>query len=58
MTRLQRKTLNLLELSANNYGHLLCDRCFRKTPMYLETPKGQKEGVDWDVINLRTLREL
>jgi len=26
--------------------------------MYLETPKGEHEGEQWDVINLRTLREL
>ncbi len=25
--------------------------------MYLETPKGEKDGEDWDVINLRVLRE-
>ncbi len=37
---------------------LLGDRRFRKTPMYLETPKGTHRGQDWDVINLRTLRGL
>ena len=26
--------------------------------MYLETPKGQENGVEWDVINLQTLRSL
>lgn len=40
------------------FGHLLCDRRFRNRPMYLETPKGRKDGIDWDVINLRTLRRL
>lgn len=40
------------------FRHLLADRRFRRTPMYLETPKGQRDGVDWDVINLRTLRDL
>lgn len=40
------------------FRHLLHDRRFRRTPMYLETPKGQKDGVDWDVINLKTLRRL
>jgi deoxyribonuclease-4 len=39
------------------FRHLLHDRRFREIPMYLETPKGQKDGVDWDVINLRTLRD-
>jgi deoxyribonuclease-4 len=38
--------------------HLLTDRRFRNTPMYLETPKGKEEGEDLDVVNLRTLREL
>ncbi len=37
---------------------LLNDRRFRRVPMYLETPKGTKNGVDFDVINLRTLRRL
>ncbi|MBN2476220.1 MAG: deoxyribonuclease IV [Pirellulales bacterium] len=40
------------------FHHLLGDRRFRLIPMYLETPKGEQDGVDWDVINLRTLREL
>jgi deoxyribonuclease-4 len=40
------------------FRHLLNDRRFRKTPMYLETPKGRRRGVDWDVFNLRTLRKL
>jgi deoxyribonuclease-4 len=37
---------------------LLNDSRFRQTPMYLETPKGQTDGEEWDVANLRTLREL
>jgi deoxyribonuclease-4 len=37
---------------------LLNDRRFRRTPMYLETPKGQLDGIDLDVINLTTLRSL
>ncbi len=40
------------------FRQLLHDRRFRKIPMYLETPKGRKDGVDWDVINLSTLRDL
>jgi deoxyribonuclease IV len=35
---------------------LLGDPRFRDMPMYLETPKGEKDGVDWDVINLRVLK--
>jgi deoxyribonuclease-4 len=40
------------------FRHLLSDPRFHKTPMYLETPKGQENGVDLDVINLGTLRRL
>jgi len=40
------------------FGWLLRDRRFRKVPMVLETPKGQQDGEDCDVINLRTLRAL
>lgn len=37
---------------------LLADRRFDTVPMYLETPKGQDNGVDYDVTNLRLLRGL
>jgi len=37
---------------------LLADPRFRSVPMYLETPKGEENGEDWDVINLRVLRGL
>jgi deoxyribonuclease-4 len=41
------------------FAHLLNDRRFRRIPMYLETPKDTNEdGEEWDVVNLRTLREL
>jgi deoxyribonuclease-4 len=40
------------------FGWLLCDRRFSKVPMVLETPKGEQDGEDSDIINLRTLREL
>ena len=56
------------------FGWLLRDRRFGKVPtvldkktpngrfgipMVLETPKGKREdGVDWDIINLETLRSL
>ena len=45
-------------LGLDPFRHLLNDRRFRKVPMYLETPKGQEEGEELDVINLRTLRSL
>ncbi len=40
------------------FRHLLNDKRFRDTPMYLETPKGDHEGRSWDAINLATLRAL
>ena len=35
---------------------LLSDPRFRDVPMYLETPKGEENGEDWDAVNLRVLR--
>ena len=46
------------ELGIGAFRLLLNDRRFRKTPMYLETPKGEKNGRSWDVINLQALRKL
>ena len=46
------------QLGLEPFRLLLNDRRFRKVPMYLETPKGQEDGVDLDAINLRTLHEL
>ena len=41
------------------FDHLLNDRRFGHSPMYLETPKGiNDDGEDWDVVNVRTLRGL
>lgn len=40
------------------FRYLLHDPCFQSVPMYLETPKGMYQGEDWDVVNLRTLRQL
>ncbi|MEM7785635.1 MAG: deoxyribonuclease IV [Planctomycetota bacterium] len=37
---------------------LLNDPRFAKIPMYLETEKGERDGVDLDVMNLETLRGL
>jgi len=46
------------EMGRGPFKHLMNDRRFRKTPMYLETPKGDRDGTAWDVINLRTLRRM
>jgi deoxyribonuclease-4 len=40
------------------FRHLLTDRRLRRVPMYLETPKEDPGKEPWDVINLRTLRQL
>ena len=45
-------------LGLEPFRHLLNDRRFRRTPMYLETPKGDCEGEPWDAVNLRRLRGL
>lgn len=46
------------KLGLEPFRHLLNDPRFRNVPMYLETPKGERDGEDLDVINLRTLRGL
>ncbi len=45
-------------LGLEPFRHLLADSRFRNVPMYLETPKGTRDGEDLDVMNLRTLRSL
>ena len=45
-------------LGVEPFRHLLNDPRFAKTPMYMETPKGEEEGELLDAINLRTLRGL
>ena len=45
-------------LGLEPFRHLLNDPRFRNTPMYLETPKGERDGEELDVLNLRTVRSL
>ncbi len=45
-------------LGLKPFFNLLNDERFNNVPMYLETPKGLRDGEDLDVINLRTLRGL
>lgn len=45
-------------LGIEPFRFLMNDRRFRKVPMYLETPKGDRNGTPWDVVNLRKLRRL
>jgi len=45
-------------LGLRPFRRLLSDRRFRRTPMYLETPKGREKGRELDAINLQTLRRL
>lgn len=44
------------KLGLEPFRQLLRDRRFRDVPMYLETPKGRRDGEELDAINLRTLR--
>jgi len=46
------------EIGIEGFRNLLNDRRFRKTPMYLETPKEKHGKREWDEINLKTLRDL
>jgi len=46
------------KLGIEPFRFLMNDSRFRKTPMYLETPKGEKDGVELDVLNLARLRGL
>jgi len=46
------------QLGLEPFRHLLNDPRFAKTPMYMETPKGEEDGEQLDAINLRTLRSL
>jgi deoxyribonuclease-4 len=47
------------QLGPEAFRYILKDRRLRHVPMYIETTKGTTpQGEEWDVINLRTLREL
>jgi len=46
------------KLGLEPFRHLLNDPRFRHVPMYLETPKEERDGEEMDVVNLRTLRGL
>lgn len=46
------------KLGIEPFRNLMNDSRFRKVPMYLETEKGERDGVELDVINLATLRGL
>ncbi|MEX1223258.1 MAG: deoxyribonuclease IV, partial [Pirellulales bacterium] len=46
-------------LGREPFRHLMNDPRFRHVPMYLETPKGEREdGTPWDVVNVRKLRRM
>ncbi len=45
-------------LGLEPFRYLLNDRRFARRPMYLETPKGEKNGKDLDTVNLKKLRSL
>lgn len=49
-------------LGLEPFRHILNDKRLKKVPIYLETPKGtteiKGETVDWDIVNLKTLKNL
>ena len=46
-------------LGLKPFKHLVNDKRFKQTPMYMETPKGENdEGEKNDAVNLRTLKSL
>ncbi len=46
------------EIGLDGFRRIVNDPAFSEIPMYLETPKGNEDGVDLDVVNLATLRGL
>ena len=46
------------EMGIEPFVNLINDSRFEDTPMYLETEKGERDGVNMDVTNLTTLRNL
>ncbi len=46
------------EMGLEPFRLLLNDPRFEQIPMYLETEKGDRDGEDFDVMNLKTLRHL
>jgi deoxyribonuclease-4 len=45
-------------IGLEGFRRFVNDSFFGKLPMYLETPKEERDGEAWDAINLRTVREL
>ena len=45
-------------LGLEPFRHIVNDTRFADTPMYLETEKGERDGVDLDAMNLATLKSL
>ena len=46
------------EMGLEPFRNLLNDKRFAAIPMYLETEKGDRDGTDFDAMNLVTLRKL
>lgn len=45
-------------IGLDGFRRFVTDSFFSKLPMYLETPKEERDGEHWDAINLRTVRDL
>jgi deoxyribonuclease-4 len=58
-SRLDRhEHIGLGKIGKDAFGFILRDQRFKNIPKILETPKGKKGKEEWDVVNLRVLRQL
>jgi len=46
------------ELGLEPFRHLVNDRRFKNLPMYLETKKEKRDGIEMDAVNLQALKSL
>jgi deoxyribonuclease-4 len=54
----RHEQIGLGHLGLKTFKHLLHDPHLNGLPFILETPKGEKEGKNWDAINIRKLKKL
>ena len=54
-----RVTCRTRVIGLEGFKPIVRDQAFAKIPKIIETPKGKDErGMDWDEVNVETLREL
>ena len=54
----RHEQIGLGHLGIETFQRLLNDPRLEGIPFILETPKGEKEGKNWDAINIRKLKKL